>query len=90
MAEHDGAVAGVLGMCSAPMWMGGCPAGICGRKAYGVRPPSRMLRDGWTGQTYREDLRYDGYVPGLACSAHGGPEAPSDMQPATAQQGDQP
>jgi hypothetical protein len=77
LQEHDDACSGVLGRCSVPMWMGGCPAGTCERKAYGERPPSRMLRDAWTGRTYREDLRYDGYVPGLACPAHGGPEAPN-------------
>ena len=75
--EHDDACNGMLGLCSVPMWMGGCPAGTCERKAYGQRPPSRMLRDAWTGRTYREDLRYDGYVPGLACHVHGGPEAPN-------------
>lgn len=75
--EHDDAANGVMGRCSVPMWMGGCPAGTCTHKAYGVRPPSRMLRDAWTGRTYREDLRYDGYVPGLACPIHGGPEAPN-------------
>lgn len=75
--EHEDAIDGVLGPCSVPMWVGGCPAGTCERKAYGERPPSRMLRDGWTGMAYREDLRYDGYVPGLACPVHGGPEAPN-------------
>jgi len=29
------------------------------------------------GEMQREDLRYNGYVPGLACPKHGGPEAPN-------------
>lgn len=71
--EHENACNGVLGKCSVPMWSMGCPAGTCENKAYGNRPFSRMLRDAWTGRAYREDLRYDGYVPGLACPVHGGP-----------------
>ena len=72
--EHDDACNGVLGLCSVPMWMGGCPAGTCERKAYGVRPPSRMRMNYSIGYMMRDDNRYDGYVPGLACPAHGGPE----------------
>ena len=50
-----------VGKCSAPMWMGGMPAGFCDRPAYGKRDKSS---------------RYDGYVPGLACDWHGGPQNP--------------
>jgi hypothetical protein len=75
--EHDDACSGVLGRCSVPMWLMGCPAGTCENKAYGVRPPSRVWRSAWTGEKHREDLRYAGYVPGLACPVHGGPEAPN-------------
>ena len=71
--EHQDAIDGVLGSCSVPMWANGCPAGTCDRKAYGVRPPSRMWMNYSAGRMMREDLRYDGYVPGLACPAHGGP-----------------
>lgn len=75
--EHEDAIAGVMGRCSVPMWMHGCPAGHCDRKAYGVRPPSRTFYSYPQGRMVREDGRYDGYVPGLACSGHGGPEAPN-------------
>ena len=27
------------------------------------------------GEMQREDLRYNGYVPGLACPKHGGPSS---------------
>jgi hypothetical protein len=62
-----------IGKCSVPMWCGGGPAGFCDKPAYGERPPCREFRDGWTGELRREDGRYNGYVPGLACPAHGGP-----------------
>lgn len=56
-----------------PMWASGLPAGLCGRDAYGVRPDSKIWRDAYTGQEHRADGKYSGYVPGLACSRHGGP-----------------
>ena len=71
ISEHHKKV-GPGSCCSVPMWSGGCPAGFCDEPAYGKPPPSRRFRDG-LGQMYREDLRYDGYVPALACRAHGGP-----------------
>lgn len=71
--EHHELTNGI-GKCSVPMWMGGAPCGFCDKPAYGVRPPSQLGRDAYTGRTFRLDFRYDGYVPGLACVAHGGPE----------------
>jgi len=71
--EHDAAIDGVLGPCSVPMWLCGMPAGTCGKDAYGEPPPSRMWMNYAAGRMMREDLRYDGHVPGLACSVHGGP-----------------
>jgi hypothetical protein len=64
------------GLCSVPMWQGGCPAGFCGKVAYGKPPPCRMFRNGHTGELFRADGRYSGHVPGLACPAHGGPPCP--------------
>ncbi len=61
------------GPCSVPMWVMGMPAGFCGEKAYGERPVCRMWRNAYTGEMMREDGRYSGYVPGLACPMHGGP-----------------
>ncbi len=61
------------GKCSVPMWMGGCPSGFCDAEAYGERPKCQELRDGYTGRPFRVDGKYDGYVPALACPAHGGP-----------------
>lgn len=72
--EHNDAIAGVLGRCSVPMWIMGSPAGHCGEKAYGHRPPSRMVMNYPAGRMVREDGRYDGYAPGLACPMHGGPK----------------
>lgn len=56
------------------MWSGyGNDAGFCDREAYGVRPKCREYRDAWTGEFFRHDGKYSGYVPGLACPIHGGP-----------------
>lgn len=62
------------GKCSVPMWQMGGPAGFCDEPAYGERPPGKMYRNAWTGEEMRLDGRYNGYVPGLACHGHGGPE----------------
>jgi hypothetical protein len=61
------------GLCSVPMWMGGCPAGFCDNPAYGERPTCREWRNVYSGEWMREDGRFSGYVPGLACPIHGGP-----------------
>jgi len=63
-----------FGKCSVPMWSGGCPDGFCDKPAFGKRPDGQRLRDPYTGQLFRLDGRYDGYVPGLACVGHGGPD----------------
>lgn len=62
-----------VGKCSVPMWMGGMPAGFCDEPAYGKPPPSETYRTAW-GEERRFDGRYSGYVPGLACPSHGGPQ----------------
>lgn len=61
-----------IGKCSVPMWCGGMPADFCDRPAYGEPPKCEMYRDGYTGELRRADFRYNGYVPGLACTHHGG------------------
>jgi hypothetical protein len=66
------------GKCSVPMWSGGCPDGFCDRPAYGEPPPGKTIRR-WDGYEYREDGRYAGYVPALACVAHGGPKVRTYM-----------
>lgn len=65
------------GKCSVPMWVGGCPAGFCDNMAYGERPPGETWRNAHSGELMRLDGRYNGYVPGLACPIHGGPDAPT-------------
>jgi len=67
-----------VGKCSVPMWMDGIPAGFCDEPAYGERPPCQEYRNS-SGDMIRTDGRYNGYVPGLACPAHGGPEAAYDI-----------
>ena len=62
------------GKCSVPMWMNGCPAGFCDNPAYGERPDGKTWRNAHTGELHRYDGKYNGYVPGLACHVHGGPE----------------
>jgi len=61
------------GKCSVPMWRNGLPAGFCDEVAYGPPIKCKMYRD-YTGRLCREDGRYNGYVPGLACPSHGGPK----------------
>ena len=63
-----------VGKCSVPMWCMGLPAGFCNEPAYGKPTESRTFRNVHTGEIQREDGRYAGYVPGLACPAHGGPD----------------
>lgn len=68
------------GLCSVPMWCDGLPAGFCDCVAYGERPPCKMLRDARTGELFRVDGKYNGYVPGLACPNHGGPKTKESQQ----------
>ena len=37
------------------------------------------LRDPYSGEIFRADRKYAGYVPGLACPRHGGPEKPKEL-----------
>lgn len=62
-----------IGKCSVPMWRMGLPAGFCDAPAYGEPPPSKRFMNYGAGEEQREDGRYSGYVPHLACGAHGGP-----------------
>lgn len=62
------------GRCSCPMWRAGLPAGMCDEEAYGVFIEGQTWRDAYTGEEKRFDRKYNGYVPGLACPRHGGPE----------------
>lgn len=73
--DHEELVDG-KGRCSVPMWSGGCPAGFCDSPAFGYREKCKdgYWRDGYTGERKRHDMKYDGYVPGLACPGHGGPK----------------
>jgi hypothetical protein len=63
-----------IGKCSVPMFFMGGPAGFCDCPAYGERPHSKMYWNAGLGRYSRWDGKYDGYVPGLACVAHGGPD----------------
>lgn len=76
-SKHHHELTNHVGKCSVPMWVNGCPAGFCDEPAFGHRPePEYYWRDGYTGERRRSDGKYDGYVPGLACPAHGGPPCP--------------
>ena len=62
------------GRCSVPMWTyPGMPAGFCDQAAFGRRPPCDEYRDA-AGEIRRTDGKYNGYVPALACTMHGGPD----------------
>lgn len=67
------------GKCSVPMWCNGMDAGFCDRPAYGERPPAGKVIRRFDGSDYRLDGLYAGYVPGLACSIHGGPSVRTFM-----------
>lgn len=76
LSKHHKELTDGKGKCSVPMWAGGCPAGFCDADAFGERPECEGFRDAYTGQFKRFDGKYGGYVPGLACPAHGGPRCP--------------
>ena len=76
LSEHHKKLTDGKGKCSVPMWMDGCPAGFCDRDAYGFRPEGKQYRDPHTGEMVRLDGKYNGYISGLACPVHGGPDAP--------------
>lgn len=63
------------GKCSVPMWCNGMPADFCDKPAYGERPPGETWMNYAANERMRTDGRYNGYVPGLACPAHGGPKS---------------
>jgi hypothetical protein len=71
--KHHHELTNGVGKCSVPMWVEGCPSGFCDKPAYGFRPKCAEFRDAYTGEMHRMDGKYNGYVPGLACPAHGGP-----------------
>jgi hypothetical protein len=73
-SKHHHELTNGVGKCSVPMWMGGCPAGFCDKPAYGKPPECKMFYNYAAGERQRLDGRYNGYVPGLACPSHGGPE----------------
>ncbi len=62
-----------IGKCSVPMFRGDLPAGFCNEPAYGNRPNSSQFWNYPAQRFMRMDGKYDGYVPGLACPTHGGP-----------------
>ena len=72
ISDHHRILTNGVGKCSVPMWMDGMPAGFCDEPAYGKPVKCVMYRDN-RGRLKRIDGRYDGYVPALACPAHGGP-----------------
>jgi len=67
------------GKCSVPMFSFGGPAGFCDEPAFGERPDSPKVMNYCTGEMVRDDGRYGGYVPGLACLNHGGPNVRTFM-----------
>lgn len=73
-SKHHHELTNGVGKCSVPMWMCGCPSGFCDKPAYGRRPECKRTFNYAAGQYQRLDLKYDGYVPGLACEIHGGPK----------------
>jgi hypothetical protein len=74
--DHHHNLTNGVGKCSVPMFMGlGSPAGFCDKPAYGKPTKSPTFYSYVHHRDVRVDGRYHGYVPGLACVGHGGPEA---------------
>ena len=77
MSKHHQELTNGIGCCSVPMWMCGYPSGFCDSPAYGEPTQSEKF---WNGREWlRTDGKYNGYVPGLACLGHGGPEHPEGV-----------
>lgn len=76
MSKHHRELTNNVGKCSVPMWRCGAPAGFCDKPAFGKRPAGPKFRDAYTGEVQRVDGKFNGYTPGLACPAHGGPPCP--------------
>jgi len=75
MSECHKKLTNGVGRCSVPMWSGGCPSGFCDNEAFGERPPAKSYwHNAYTNEQIRDDLKYNGYVPALACVGHGGPK----------------
>lgn len=53
--------------CRTPVWLGGCPAGLCNKEAYGYQLPKEYLQQTRGVETLA-------YCFGHACPAHGGPQ----------------
>ena len=75
LSQHHKELTNGKGKGSVPMWMGGCPSGFCDKDAFGERMETtwRRMSD---GRVLPDDGKYSGYVPALACPAHGGPPCP--------------
>lgn len=73
LLDHHETLTSGMGKCSVPMWGGGTPAGFCDCPAFGERPQAVTHRR-YDGFEWRDDGRYAGFVPGLACPMHGGPK----------------
>ena len=76
MSNHHKELTDGVGRCSVPMWINGLPAEFCDKSAYGFRPECDGFRTAY-GELVRHDSKYSGYIPGLACPTHGGPEGAS-------------
>ena len=73
LLDHHKELKNGVGKCSVPMWCNGVPAGFCDNQAFGKRPDCAQYRDS-SGELRRHDMKYNGYVPALACPGHGGQE----------------
>lgn len=74
-SKHHKELTNGKGKCSVPMWCQGVPAGFCDADAFGKPTPCETF-SGRDGRSIRLDGKYNGYVPYLACPAHGGPPCP--------------
>lgn len=61
-----------VGKCSVPMWQAGCPAGFCDKPAHSKHKGGKYYAKQSTGERIYLNGAYSGYVPGLACTTHGG------------------
>lgn len=74
LSEHHKQLVNGKGQCSLPMYYGYGNECFCDEPAFGYSlPRGKEYWNRRTNEWIRWDGKYNGYVPALACVAHGGP-----------------
>lgn len=73
ISEHHQKLTDGVGKCSVPMWSGGLDAGFCDKPAFGKPVLDDFGNSRYGDFDWNTKRWINGYVPALACPAHGGP-----------------